>query len=102
MSMIRMRANGVTAICAYVLVILAVSLATAGERIPTQHKRAPRKVVRPRIQDPATGNSYRLDWCYNVAKNCGETAANEYCRSSTVFAVPYKKAIKMEHGPRYW
>lgn len=94
-----MRANGVAGACMYVSVMLNVSLATAMEPVIMQHKRLPYKVVKPRIQDSATGNSYRLDWCYNSAKNCGKMAANEYCRSSTVFAVPYEKATKWEMDP---
>jgi hypothetical protein len=27
-----------------------------------------------------TSDNYRVDWCYNSAKGCGQTAANEFCK----------------------
>lgn len=27
-----------------------------------------------------TSDGYRVDWCYDSAKGCGQTSANEFCR----------------------
>lgn len=27
-----------------------------------------------------TSDNYRVDWCYDSAKGCGQTAANEFCK----------------------
>lgn len=27
-----------------------------------------------------TSDNYRVDWCYDASKGCGQTAANEFCK----------------------
>ena len=37
-----------------------------------------------------TSDGYRVDWCYDSGKGCGQTAANEFCkRQSMIQAVDF-------------
>ena len=43
-----------------------------------------------------TSDGYRVDWCYDSGKGCGQTAANEFCRRQGLI-----QAIEpLQHLPR--
>ncbi len=94
--MMKIKLINIAAVYVLVLTCLAEGYAIAGYREPQQHKRDPLRIEKPSIQDPGSGKSYRLDWCYNRGNNCGQTAATQYCRTSIGGRDPYVRAIEFK------
>ncbi len=51
-------------------------------------------VDRPKYAGPKGGNA-RLDHCFTLGKNCGQTAANKYCE---MFGYQRAKSFTTEHA----